>query len=186
VFMVVTGKGPLKERYMQEVRRLEDTESWRWVRCRSMWLEAEDYPLFLGSADLGISLHSSSSALDLPMKVVDMFGCGLPVCALDFKCLPELVKDGQNGLIFHSAEELAQQLEQLLAGFPHAPRLEELARSLERRFSEAERSHSRSPRIAVASASGGATEWGWGSWAENWDRILKPLVLRDADRESRL
>ncbi|KAN0063459.1 mannosyltransferase [Thecaphora frezii] len=116
--IVVTGKGELKASYEAEIRRLETEERWEWVRIRTAWLESEDYPVLLGSADVGISLHTSSSGIDLPMKVVDMLGCGLPVCALDFACLDELIHDGHNGLVFRDAEGLARQLESLLALHP--------------------------------------------------------------------
>ena len=45
-----------------------------------------------------------------------MFGCGLPVCAVDFECIRELVEDGVNGKIFDDAGSLATLLLQLLAG----------------------------------------------------------------------
>jgi beta-1,4-mannosyltransferase len=80
ILMIITGSGPLKDLYMDQVSKL-DLE---YVLIKTCWLRIEDYPSLLGSADLGISLHTSSSGLDLPMKIVDMFGCGLPVCAKNY------------------------------------------------------------------------------------------------------
>ncbi|XP_048350877.1 chitobiosyldiphosphodolichol beta-mannosyltransferase [Sphaerodactylus townsendi] len=111
---VITGKGPLKEYYS----KLIATMHFKHIQICTPWLEAEDYPLLLGSADLGVCLHKSSSGLDLPMKVVDMFGCCLPVCAVQFQCLHELVKHEVNGLIFKDSSELAGQLKTLFWEFP--------------------------------------------------------------------
>jgi len=174
VLVIVTGKGDEREKYMSEVMRLERDEDWRWVRLRSLWLEARDYPTLLGSADLGVCMHASSSKLDLPMKVVDMFGCGLPVCALDFDCLNELVKEKRNGYIFRDSSQLAKQLENLLAGFPsNNTKLQELRDS----FAETMK-----PSHAFVDPRNN-DEWEWGTWSENWDRVMKPLLIRDVERD---
>uniref|UniRef100_A0A3Q4GX50 Chitobiosyldiphosphodolichol beta-mannosyltransferase n=1 Tax=Neolamprologus brichardi TaxID=32507 RepID=A0A3Q4GX50_NEOBR len=144
---VITGKGPQKEHYM----KLIDSLHLEHVEICTPWLEAEDYPLLLGSADLGVCLHKSSSGLDLPMKVVDMFGCCLPVCAVHFNCLDELVKHEENGLIFKDSAELAEQLKTLLSDFP----------SLDGKLGTFRRN--------LRSSRGQC-------WDDNWDQNVLPLI----------
>ena len=112
--VIITGRGERQEYYMQRFAALKLIH----VVVRSVWLSAADYPRLLAAADLGLSFHYSSSGLDLPMKVVDMFGCSLPVCAVGFNCLDELVIDGKNGFVFSDANQLCTQMQTLLRGFP--------------------------------------------------------------------
>ncbi|XP_038525166.1 chitobiosyldiphosphodolichol beta-mannosyltransferase isoform X5 [Canis lupus familiaris] len=119
-------------------------------------LDGESLPslvcVITGSADLGVCLHKSSSGLDLPMKVVDMFGCCLPVCAVKFRSLQELVKHEENGLVFEDAEELAGQLQMLFSKFPDpAGKLNQFRKNL--RESELLR------------------------WDESWKQTVLPLVM---------
>ena len=39
-----------------------------------------------------------------------MFGAGIPVLAVSFPALPELVKNGKNGFVFESKDELSEEL----------------------------------------------------------------------------
>ena len=109
---VITGKGPLKNHYLEIIKSKkwqhviictpwleaedypkligESRYIFVWIMqfiCSSLWIMIRTNwmsELFTACADLGVCLHTSSSGLDLPMKVVDMFGCGLPVCAIDY------------------------------------------------------------------------------------------------------
>jgi beta-1,4-mannosyltransferase len=129
VLVLVTGRGALRERFERHAALLPG----RRFHVRTLWLEPDDYPRVLAAADLGVCLHRSASGLDLPMKIADMQGAGLPVCALDYgPCLAEMLPHDA-GLRFADADTLARQFVQLLETFPTAtPHLDRLRRSVAR------------------------------------------------------
>ncbi|HEY1373220.1 MAG TPA: glycosyltransferase [Candidatus Binatia bacterium] len=136
--VVITGEGPLKRFYEEKIAAMR----LRRIQIRTAWLTPEDYPVFLRCADLGLCFHRSSSGLDLPMKIADMLGSGLPVLAFDYgPCLAERLRHGENGLIFSGAAELAEQIVCLFKDFPE-PALalgslrRNVARSDERRWED--------------------------------------------------
>lgn len=114
VRLLVSGKGELREHYEEKMKEMD----LHFFTLYTEFFPYADYARTLGAADLGICMHASSSGLDLPMKVVDMFGAGLPVAALSYPALPELVQDKVNGLLFNNSKELGAQLFDLLKNFP--------------------------------------------------------------------
>jgi beta-1,4-mannosyltransferase len=113
--ILVTGDGNRRAEFERRFAGLPA----RRVQLRTRWLEPEDYPRIVGSADLGLCLHRSSSGVDIPMKVADLFGVRVPVCALDYgACLAERVRHGENGLLFSNGRQLAELLFDLFETFP--------------------------------------------------------------------
>ncbi|KAF2772496.1 Myb, DNA-binding protein [Teratosphaeria nubilosa] len=113
MWAVITGKGPQQAYYKNQIQQLIHEGKLDETIISTAFLPIQDYARLLGSADVGISLHTSSSGVDLPMKVVDMFGTGLPVAGKKFEAWPELVKEGENGMGFDTAKDLASLLQQL-------------------------------------------------------------------------
>ncbi len=147
--ILVTGDG---QRRIEFERRFAGLGARR-VHLRARWLEPEDYPRVVGSADLGLCLHRSSSGLDIPMKIADMFGAGVPVCALDYGAtLAERVRHGSNGLLFSTAEQMANVLFDLFETFPGDDQLFERLRT-------------------------GARKSARMSWDEGWTREAMPVLI---------
>ncbi|KAG9245761.1 chitobiosyldiphosphodolichol beta-mannosyltransferase [Calycina marina] len=116
ILAIITGKGPQKQMYLDRINTLASTGRLRNVKISTAWLSMEDYATLLACADLGVCLHMSSSGVDLPMKVVDMFGAGLPVVGYgSYASWSELVTDGVNGRSFETPKDLALALETLFS-----------------------------------------------------------------------
>lgn len=175
----ITGKGPLRDQHKAMIEERSRSEGWATgasttngsserrprVFVHLVWLEASDYPRLLGCADVGVSLHVSSSGFDLPMKVVDCFGCGTPVCARGFPSAGELVKQDKNGYLFDTAQELADELKELLRDFREFPSRLDLLRA-----------GITSTKYGVEATGPFERPLGWETWEDEWERLISPIV----------
>ncbi|KAM0328155.1 hypothetical protein ACHAQA_005561 [Verticillium albo-atrum] len=147
---IITGKGPQKAMYEDKILQLKSEGRLNGIQIKTAFLSIEDYASLLAVADLGVCLHMSSSGVDLPMKVVDMFGAGLPVAAYsDYESFGELIKEGENGCGFETAEELETVLRRLLSD---------------------------EGRDELAFLKRGAVEEGSLRWDTEWDRVVGRVV----------
>lgn len=150
LLVIITGRGPQKAAYEAKIARLVAAGKLPGITVRTAFLSFENYARLLAAADLGICLHMSSSGVDLPMKVVDMFGAGLPVLAYSgYESFGELVREGENGCGFETSGELGDAMGRLLGAGGQG----ELARLKQ-----------------------GAVKEGSRRWDEEWDEVVKPLL----------
>ena len=139
----LTGDGPLRAPLEPRIAALR-ASGWA---IHTGFLEETEYRALLGRCHLGLSLHRSSSGLDLAMKVVDLFAAGVPVCALDFGgSLGEQVSDGETGFLFRTASELAGLLARI----------------------------AREPSVLGPMRERIGQRWGT-TWSEEWRRVAGPV-----------
>lgn len=149
--VIITGKGPLRQSYLDKIAALSAEGKLDRVTVKSTWLPFEDYAKVLACATVGISLHTSSSGVDLPMKVLDMFGAGLPVLGWnDYASWRELVTEGVDGLGFNSGAALSDIFVRLFEGVGET---EELAKLKE-----------------------GAKRQSLRRWDEEWEKVAAPAL----------
>lgn len=150
LLVVITGKGPQKAAYLERIASLNKAGRLPNVTIETAFLPFADYATLLSCAELGICLHKSSSGVDLPMKVVDMFGAGLPVVAYSgYESFGELVREGENGCGFETASELAAILRRLFG---------------------------RGGQRELDALKKGAVKEGSRRWDEEWDATVGPVL----------
>jgi beta-1,4-mannosyltransferase len=111
----LTGRGPLRETFEARAAR----RNFKAIAVKTIWLEPADYPMLIGMADLGLCLHQSSSGLDLPMKLADLRGAGVPAAVYDYApVLGEVMTPGQEGVTFRDPGDLATLLVGVANGAP--------------------------------------------------------------------
>lgn len=95
-----------------------------------------------------------------------MYGCGLPVCALAYPCIGELVSHEHNGLLFATPEQLAQQFLDLFRGFP--------ATAEDSPSPEGGASGGGSGLLSTLRR--GVAASGMARWHDSWQRVVLPLL----------
>jgi beta-1,4-mannosyltransferase len=152
LMVLITGRGPLRVEFEQRLSQL----SWRRVILRTAFFDPADYRELLRTAHIGFSLHCSSSGVDLPMKIMDLFGARTPASVLDYgPCLAEQIQPGYTALTFRDSQEFAQRIDELLQGFPDDLQLlERMQRNIEASFPE--------------------------TWLQAWQRDAAPMFQLDS------
>jgi len=96
IWVLITGSGATRSRFEDAVRAARLS---RHVTVSTYYAQSYlEYSKLLAAADVGLCMHFSSSGLDLPMKAVDMIGVGLPVVALNYPAISELMGSGTRAL----------------------------------------------------------------------------------------
>ncbi|KAK7196787.1 dolichyl-P-Man:GDP-ManGlcNAc2-PP-dolichyl beta-1,4-mannosyltransferase [Novymonas esmeraldas] len=196
LWVLITGKGTTRARFEDAVRAAKLSS--RVVVSTYYAQSYREYSLLLSAADVGLCLHFSSSGLDLPMKGVDMVGAGLPIMALHYAAICELMggvtrvlatqpllppRAGTTGGKAKVAQPSLQEcergwvfrtaadLEQLLAGFVGLSTAYDAA--------GAGGVTARSPpptSLSVMQRRAYEARLRASTWEENWSRVLLPVL----------
>lgn len=112
--LFVVGDGPLREELSDELERRGMLQNVVFTG----FLPHEEIPALIRTLDIGLAPYSQPEHLwyASPLKVFEYMACGVPVVAANLGQTVEIVRHGENGLLYdhEDLEELAAACERLL------------------------------------------------------------------------
>ncbi|HEU5347585.1 MAG TPA: glycosyltransferase family 4 protein [Ktedonobacterales bacterium] len=116
--LILAGEGPMRERLQQQCTRLGLTEQVVFAGR----IPHEEIPAMLSAADI-VALPSDDEGM--PLSLLEAMAAGLPVVATRVGAIPEIIEDGEMGLLVRpgSPHALAQAIDELLRDPETARRL---------------------------------------------------------------
>ena len=133
----IGGSGELEEGLRDEVRQLGLDE---WVTLTGEALKQEKIPEFMEKGDVYClpCVWASDNDVDgLPQMLMEAMACGVPVISTRLVGIPDLVIDGETGLLVEPGkpEQIADAIEKMTGDRESAARMGQTARKLiESRF----------------------------------------------------
>ena len=106
ICFVIFGNGKSQSIFQKKVKNLNNSNESKNIKFAFFTFQYDIYPSILGACDIGIYFNENDNGTEIPLPILQMSGCCLPIISFQYGCVSEIIKNKQNGFIIENRSKL--------------------------------------------------------------------------------